>query len=154
MGIVGGGAYAERLVTHERLLLRVPSIVSLGDAAAIPEVFITAFDALVAQGGLTVGSHRAGARRRVRRRHRGDPDRQGDRRDGHRHRVDRQGRSAASTSAPTWRSTTRTEDFVDAVTDVHRQAGVDVVLDVIGGDYVDAQHRVPGHPAAASSRSA
>jgi NADPH:quinone reductase len=55
MGIVGGGAYAERLVVHERQLLSVPAAVPLADAAAIPEVWITAFDALVAQGGLTSG---------------------------------------------------------------------------------------------------
>ena len=55
MGIVGGGAYAEQLVTHERMLLDIPNSVPLADAAAIPEVFITAFDALVAQGGLTSG---------------------------------------------------------------------------------------------------
>jgi putative PIG3 family NAD(P)H quinone oxidoreductase len=55
MGIVGGGAYAERLVTHERQVMAVPSTVDLGDAAAIPEVFITSWDALVLQGGLTSG---------------------------------------------------------------------------------------------------
>lgn len=55
MGIVGGGAYAERLVVHERQTMAVPESVALEDAAAIPEVWITAFDALVAQGGLTSG---------------------------------------------------------------------------------------------------
>jgi putative PIG3 family NAD(P)H quinone oxidoreductase len=55
MGIVGGGAYAERLTVHERQVLRVPDGVGLHDAAAIPEVFITAWDALVLQGGLTSG---------------------------------------------------------------------------------------------------
>jgi NADPH2:quinone reductase len=55
MGIVGGGAYAERLVVHERQLMRVPRGVTVADAAAIPEVWITAWDALVAQGGLTSG---------------------------------------------------------------------------------------------------
>jgi NADPH:quinone reductase-like Zn-dependent oxidoreductase len=55
MGIVGGGAYAERLVVHERQALPVPASVALADAAAIPEVFLTAYDALVVQGGLTSG---------------------------------------------------------------------------------------------------
>lgn len=55
MGIVSGGAYAENVVLHERQALRVPSHVSVHDAAAIPEVFITAWDALVVQGGLTSG---------------------------------------------------------------------------------------------------
>ena len=55
MGIVGGGAYAERVVVHERDLMPVPQAVGVGDAAAIPEVFLTAWDALVVQGGLTSG---------------------------------------------------------------------------------------------------
>jgi NADPH:quinone reductase-like Zn-dependent oxidoreductase len=55
MGIVSGGAYAEQLVVHERQAMRIPRGVSLADAAAIPEVFITAWDALVVQGGLTSG---------------------------------------------------------------------------------------------------
>lgn len=55
MGIVGGGGYAERLAVHERQCLRVPASLPLADAAAVPEVFITAWDALVVQGGLTSG---------------------------------------------------------------------------------------------------
>src|SRR4051794_20752082 len=55
MGIVGGGAYAERLLIHERQAIAVPASVSVSDAAAIPEVFITAWDAMVLQGGLTSG---------------------------------------------------------------------------------------------------
>ncbi|MFM8857602.1 MAG: NAD(P)H-quinone oxidoreductase [Actinomycetota bacterium] len=55
MAIDAGGAYAELICTHERQLMRVPDEVPLGDAAAIPEVFLTAWDALVVQGGLTSG---------------------------------------------------------------------------------------------------
>jgi putative PIG3 family NAD(P)H quinone oxidoreductase len=55
MGIVGGGSYAEQIAVHERQLMRVPVAVGVADAAAIPEVWITAFDALVVQGGLTSG---------------------------------------------------------------------------------------------------
>lgn len=55
MGIEAGACYAELLVTHERQALPVPSSVTLADAAAIPEVFLTAWDALVVQGGLTTG---------------------------------------------------------------------------------------------------
>ncbi|NDA77785.1 MAG: NAD(P)H-quinone oxidoreductase [Actinobacteria bacterium] len=55
MAIESGGAYAEFICTHERQLMAVPSTVSLADAAAIPEVFLTAWDALVLQGGLTSG---------------------------------------------------------------------------------------------------
>lgn len=55
MGIEAGGAYAEQIATHERQLLAVPERVGLVDAAAIPEVFLTAWDALVLQGRLTSG---------------------------------------------------------------------------------------------------
>jgi len=55
MGIEAGGAYAEKICAHERQLMAVPASLSLEEAAAIPEVFLTAWDALVVQGGLTSG---------------------------------------------------------------------------------------------------
>lgn len=55
MGLVGGGGYAERVVVHERTAVRVPRGVELADAGAIPEVFMTAYDALFRQAGLGVG---------------------------------------------------------------------------------------------------
>ncbi len=55
MGIEAGGCYAEKVVTHARQALPVPEVVPSADAAAIPEVFLTAWDALVVQGGLTSG---------------------------------------------------------------------------------------------------
>ncbi len=55
MGIESGGCYAELVVTHARQAMAVPDGLDRRDAAAVPEVFITAWDALVAQGGLTSG---------------------------------------------------------------------------------------------------
>ncbi len=46
MGIVGGGAYAEYLVTSAEQVVRIPPGMSYENAAAIPEVFVTAHDAL------------------------------------------------------------------------------------------------------------
>lgn len=54
-GIVGGGAQAEFLVTHEGAIAPVPERLSWTAAAAIPEAFITAHDALVTQAGLRAG---------------------------------------------------------------------------------------------------
>jgi putative PIG3 family NAD(P)H quinone oxidoreductase len=54
MGVVAGGAMARRIVVHERELIPVPTGLSMTDAAAIPEVFITAWDAF-AQAGLRAG---------------------------------------------------------------------------------------------------
>jgi NADPH:quinone reductase len=48
-GIVGGGAYAEYLTTHERALAPIPRSLGWDEAAAAPEAFITAHDALVSQ---------------------------------------------------------------------------------------------------------
>lgn len=55
MGIEAGGGYAQRIAVHERQLLAIPAGIDTIDAAAIPEVFLTAWDALVVQGGLTSG---------------------------------------------------------------------------------------------------
>lgn len=135
MGIVGGGGYAEQVVTHERLLVPIPFGVSLHDAAAIPEVFITAFDALVVQGGLTAG----------------------------RTALVHAGASGVGTAAIqiakaigarviVTTSTNKVErcrelgadyvidyaevDFAKAAKDFTGGAGVDVIVDVVGGDYL------------------
>ena len=52
MGLVGGGAHAEYVVVHEDETLPVPSHLSLVEAAAIPESFLTGWDALVTRGRL------------------------------------------------------------------------------------------------------
>jgi len=55
MGLVGGGAHAEYVVVHEEEALAVPEGMALADAAAIPEAFLTAWDALVVRGRLKAG---------------------------------------------------------------------------------------------------
>lgn len=136
MGIVSGGAYAEHLVVHERQAIRIPKGVSLADAAAIPEVFITAWDALVVQGGLTSG----------------------------RWALVHAGASGVGTAAVQICKALgahvvatcsagkvaavkalgadvvvdyTSQDFVEAVKQATNSRGVDVVLCVIGGDYLD-----------------
>jgi NADPH2:quinone reductase len=63
-GLVGGGAYAEYVTSHERALARIPDGIAFDHAAAIPEAFITAHDAM-SQAGLTCGEvvlvHAAGS---------------------------------------------------------------------------------------------
>jgi putative PIG3 family NAD(P)H quinone oxidoreductase len=54
-GICAGGAHAEYVVAHEGTLSRVPENLSWDEAGAVPEVFITAHDALVTQAGLRAG---------------------------------------------------------------------------------------------------
>ncbi|HEX8699567.1 MAG TPA: NAD(P)H-quinone oxidoreductase [Myxococcaceae bacterium] len=55
MGLVGGGAWAEQVTVHEREALPMPEGMDFTEAAALPEVYLTAFDALVLQGGLRMG---------------------------------------------------------------------------------------------------
>jgi putative PIG3 family NAD(P)H quinone oxidoreductase len=55
MGLVGGGAMADGIVAHEAELLPVPDSMSLEDAAAVPEAFLTAFDALRIRARLQSG---------------------------------------------------------------------------------------------------
>lgn len=55
IGIVGGGGYAEAVVLHGRDVVPVPEGMSLVDAGAVPEVFMTAFDALFLQMELALG---------------------------------------------------------------------------------------------------
>jgi len=121
---------------HERQLLSVPAAVPLADAAAIPEVWITAFDALVAQGGLTSGrtalvhaggsgvgtasillAKAIGARIVV---------------------------TASAGKVDACRALGAdvvvdygSQDFVAECRSFTGDAGIDVVLDVIGGDYID-----------------
>ena len=135
MGINNGGCYAEKLAIHERLAMTVPDALPITEAGAFPEVFITAWDALVRQSGLTSG----------------------------RWALVHAGASGVGTAAIQIAKTLgariavtasagkhdvchglgadlvidyHADDFVEAVRDATGGAGVDVVLDVIGGDYL------------------
>ncbi len=65
MGLVGGGAQAEYILAHEGLLVEIPDNLDFVQAAGIPEVFMTAHDALFTQGSLQMGErvliHAAGS---------------------------------------------------------------------------------------------
>jgi putative PIG3 family NAD(P)H quinone oxidoreductase len=54
-GLVGGGGLADRVAVHETNVTRVPDALDEQEAAAVPEVFITAHDAIVTQCGLAKG---------------------------------------------------------------------------------------------------
>ena len=136
IGIVSGGAYGEQLVVHERQAMRIPAGVSLADAAAIPEVFITAWDAIVVQGGLTSGRwvlvHAAAsgvgtAAVQI---------------------AKAIGARVVATCSAGKVAAVRAlgadvvvdyaaQDFVQAVRDATGGRGVDVICDVVGGDYLD-----------------
>lgn len=65
MGLAGGGAQAEYILAHEGLLVEIPEKLDFVQAAGVPEVFMTAHDALFTQAGLRLGErvliHAAGS---------------------------------------------------------------------------------------------
>ena len=135
MGIVSAGAMAERVATHERMLQRIPTGVALSDAAAIPEVFMTAHDALMTQGGLASGGTalvHAGASGV------GTAAIQIAKAIGARIAVTcSTAKVAACTDLGADLVVDYTgADFAEAVKEWTGGVGVDVVLDVIGGDYL------------------
>lgn len=52
MALLPGGGYAERVVVPEAMAMPVPSVLSIEQAAAVPEAFLTAREALFAAGRL------------------------------------------------------------------------------------------------------
>lgn len=136
MGIVGGGAYAEQLAVHERQVMSVPSSVGLPQAGALPEVFVTAYDALVLQGGLSAGGWalvHAGASGV------GTAGIQLAKAVGARVIV-----TCSAGKVDACRSLGAdvvvdygSDDFVAAAKDATGGVGVDVILDTVGGDYCE-----------------
>ena len=135
MGISNGGCYAEKVVIHERQTMSVPSALALDVAGAFPEVYITAWDALVRQGGLTSGRWalvHAGASGV------GTASIQIAKAIGARIIVTASAgkhelcRSLGADAVVDYAS----EDFVEVAKAATDGQGVDVVLDVIGGDYL------------------
>lgn len=64
-GITAGGAQAELVTVAESNLARIPTALSFEEAGALPEAFITAYDALFTRGSLRMGErvliHAAGS---------------------------------------------------------------------------------------------
>lgn len=141
MAITGGGAYAEHVVVHEGEVVPVPAGLDPVEAAAIPEVFMTAFDAVFLQAGLredqwllvhAVGSGvgtaavqltvRAGAR------------------------VIGTSRTAAKLRAAEElgmsHGVSGDDAWPDAVLEATSGRGVDVVLDLVGAPYLAGNQRV------------
>ena len=147
-GLLAGGGYASMAVVPEGQLLAVPDHLDLVDAAALPEAVCTAWSNLVDAGGLASGDHvlvhggsggvgtaavqlaaALGAHVLVTAR---DDDR-----------VE-QCRALGADAGFAYRRP-EGEDLAEALPDLVRDAtgghGADVVLDVVGGRYLDANVR-------------
>ena len=54
-GLLAGGGLADHAVVHQGSVTRVPDVLDEREAAAVPQAFITAHDAIRSQAGLTMG---------------------------------------------------------------------------------------------------
>jgi NADPH2:quinone reductase len=139
-GITGGGSYAEYLVAHERTLAPIPGSIGWDEAAAVPEAFITAHDALVTQAAVrpaervlihAIGSGVGLAAAQLARALGAIPygtSRTGDK-------IDRARSFGLEDGIVLSRDTGPLADEVARWTE---RRGVDVVLDLVGGSYVEA----------------
>jgi len=136
MALLAGGGYAELVAVPAGQLIRVPPGMSWTDAAAIPEVFLTAHDNLFTRGRLAAGetvlihgggggvgtaaiqlAHRAGARVLVTA--------------GSAEKLERCRELGADAGI-----NHREEDFVVRVRELSGGQGADVILDVMGASYL------------------
>ncbi len=144
MGIIGGAGHAEYLCVHEREAIPVPKALSWEDAAAIPEVFLTAYDALFTRLALRTGEtvliHAVGS--------------------GVGTAAVQIARVAGARVIGTARSAEKLErakqlgldvaidasrgDWADLVESAIGAERVDAVMDLVGGDYLEGNLRVMG----------
>lgn len=141
MGVVAGGGYAERVAVPASTLVPVPDAVDLVSAAAIPEVFMTAFDAVFLQEGLGAGEtllvHAAGS--------------------GVGTAAIQLARRAGARTLGTSRTPEKLEralelgldvaiagddEWPEAVLEATDGKGVDVILDLVGGPYLAGNQKV------------
>lgn len=141
MGIVAGGGYAERVVVHESVAVTVPGALDLAVAGAVPEVFMTAYDAVFLQAELRAGEtllvHAVGS--------------------GVGTAAVQLARRAGAHTIGTSRTESKLEgaaalgleagvlgdpDWADRVLDHTDGRGVDVILDLVGGPYLRGNQKV------------
>jgi NADPH2:quinone reductase len=134
-GVVPGGSYASQVVTHEALAAAVPERLSDVEAAAVPEAFVTAYDALVTQARMKAGErvliHAVASgvgTAAVQLANAWDAQAIGT--TGSRHKIER-----VSAIAEFFPINYRETDFKEAIEDEFGVEAVDVILDVVGADY-------------------
>lgn len=137
MGITAGGAQAEFVVVPESNLAEIPANLSWPEAAAMPEVFVTAHDALFTRANLQIGEsvliHAAGSgvgTAAVQLAHSAGATVYGTSRTADKiERVRELGLHESVTIGDT------PEKFVEAVRKWTNDQGVNVILDLVGGKY-------------------
>ncbi|ORX60243.1 NADPH:quinone reductase-like protein [Hesseltinella vesiculosa] len=135
-GLMGGGAYAEYAVIHQDLAMHKPDELSFEQAAAIPETWFTAYQALFSVAHFTQGESvliHAGASGV------GVAAIQLAKQNGAKHifatvSSDEKVKFCESVGA-TRAINYKTQDWAQVVADVTRGAGVNVIIDPVGKDY-------------------
>ncbi|KAG8878487.1 hypothetical protein FRB97_002475 [Tulasnella sp. 331] len=139
-GLAYGGAYAQYVMTYEHMVAKKPAHLSFAEAAGIPEVCLTAYQALFLVGKLQKGESviiHAGASGV------GIAANQMARRFGAKHVITTAGSVEkldflkSMPYAPTHTVNYKTEDFSEHVKKITDGKGVDVIVDFIGKDYWD-----------------
>jgi NADPH2:quinone reductase len=139
-GIIGGGGQAQYVTVHESALAPIPPNLDWAEAAAVPEVFMTAHDALFTQCGVQMGErvliHAAGsgvgtaAIQLVRA--------AGAFAYGTSRTADKLEKAKEFGLTESFVATGDPKEFVAAVKRWTMDAGVDVVLDLVGAAYLKA----------------
>ncbi len=139
-GIIGGGGQAQYVTVPENHLAAIPPNLDWAEAAAVPEVFMTAHDALFTQCGLTIGEsvliHAAGsgvgtaAIQLVRA--------AGAFAYGTSRTADKLGKAKEFGLTESVVAGADPMEFVAPVNSWTKEAGVDVVLDLVGAAYLKA----------------
>jgi len=146
-GITGGGSHAEFVVVRADHLAEVPPNLSWEEAAAVPEVFITAHDALFTQAQLTLGEtllvHAAGSGV-------GTAASQlaqisGARVFGTSRTAEKLDRAREYGLDETFAVSGNPLEMVEPVRRWTKGIGVDVVLDLVGGAYLEANLKSLGY---------
>jgi NADPH2:quinone reductase len=136
MGVVGGGAYAELARIDWRMAMPIPDALDYVHAAAIPEVFVTAHEAMLHLGGLKRGDsvliHAAagGVGSAAVQLARATGARTFATAEGSKHeRVVQFGAEVVIDN--------RTEDFAEIISKATGRRGVDVIIDFVGAPYFE-----------------
>jgi NADPH2:quinone reductase len=140
MSLVAGGGYAQYCIAQDGQAMAVPSALTIEEAGAIPETLMTVWHNVFERGGLTPGetllihggssgigtmaiqlAKAFGAKVIVT--------------------VGSQDKADACLKLGADRAVNyRTEDFVEAVKTATNGGGANVILDMIGGDYIDRNY--------------
>ncbi|HEY6122199.1 MAG TPA: NAD(P)H-quinone oxidoreductase, partial [Pyrinomonadaceae bacterium] len=138
-GITAGGAQAEYVVVPENHLAEIPACLNWHEAAAVPEVFITAHDAVFTQAGLQLGEtllvHAAGSgvgTAAVQLAHTGGARVMGTSRTAEK--LEQAGRLGLDQSLVVGDPAL----IAKAVREWTKERGVDVILDLVGANYFEA----------------